>query len=207
MIINPFNQFEFVLSCAKLSQLPADEGAEVAFIGRSNAGKSSALNAIAGKNKLAHTSKTPGRTQLLNVFADPEHPDARLVDLPGYGYAKVPEEMRKFWSNTLPSYFSKRASLMGLVLIMDIRHPMKPTDEQMLGFLNARGLPAHILLSKADKLSRSEQNKQLFAAQKMAARFPNASLQLFSAQSKLGVEEARVAIFDWLIGGEHDPME
>ncbi len=202
MSTNPFNKYEFILSCAKLTQLPSDEGAEVAFIGRSNAGKSSALNAIAGQNKLAHTSKTPGRTQLMNVFALQDDLSQRLVDLPGYGYAKVPDSVRQFWVETLPGYFAKRQSLMGLILIMDIRHPMKPTDVQMLNFLQARGLPAHVLLTKADKFTRSEQNKQLFAVQKLLEPFDNASLQLFSSVSKLGVDDARTAILSWLIEPE-----
>ena len=199
MTIHPFTKFEFILSCAKLAQLPADEGSEVAFIGRSNAGKSSALNAIAGQNKLAHTSKTPGRTQLLNVFAKPDDLSHRLVDLPGYGYAKVPDSIKKFWTDILPAYFSRRQSLMGLILIMDIRHPMKPLDEQMLGFLQDRGLPAHVLLTKADKLTRAEQNKQLSDVQKLLEPYHNASLQLFSAPKKLGVDAAREAILSWLI--------
>jgi GTP-binding protein len=176
-----------------LRQLPADEGAEIAFAGRSNAGKSSALNAICEQHGLARTSKTPGRTQLLNVFALDE--TRRLIDLPGYGYAKVPEEMREHWRKLIDAYLRERESLRGVVLIMDSRHPLKEFDRQMLTYCTGIELPCHVLLTKADKLSRNEAAKTLAAARKecTAHGWP-AQMQLFSAQAKTGVDEARTAL-------------
>jgi GTP-binding protein len=193
MPINPFRSAQFVLSASQLGQLPSDEGAEIAFAGRSNAGKSSALNAICEQHGLARTSKTPGRTQLLNVFAlDGER---RLIDLPGYGYAKVPEEMREHWRKLIDAYLRERESLRGVVLIMDSRHPLKDFDRQMLTYCTGIELPCHVLLTKADKLSRNEAAKTLAAARKeCAANGWPAQMQLFSAQAKTGVDEARAAL-------------
>jgi GTP-binding protein len=190
---NPFREAQFVLSASQLRQLPSDEGAEIAFAGRSNAGKSSALNAICEQHGLARTSKTPGRTQLLNVFALDEA--RRLIDLPGYGYAKVPEEMREHWRKLIDAYLRERESLRGVVLIMDSRHPLKDFDRQMLTYCTGIELPCHVLLTKADKLSRNEAAKTLAATRKecTANGWP-AQMQLFSAQAKTGVDEARAAL-------------
>ena len=179
-------------------QLPADTGREVAFAGRSNAGKSSALNALAHQSSLARTSKTPGRTQQLVYFG--VRPERFLVDLPGYGYAKVPEDLRAHWQAFINEYFRTRGALAGLVVVMDSRHPLKDYDRQMLDFAAARGLPAHALLTKADKLGRGEQAKTLAAVRKelKAAYADSVGAQLFSSESKLGVDEARKVVAGWL---------
>jgi GTP-binding protein len=193
MSSNPFRAAQFLTSAPDLRRLPADAGAEIAFAGRSNAGKSSALNAICDQAGLARTSKTPGRTQLLNVFAL----DAarRLIDLPGYGYAKVPEAMREKWRAAIDAYLRERESLRGVVLIMDARHPLKDFDRQMLGYCREIGLACHVLLTKADKLSRSEGARTLAAVRAECARQGwTATAQLFSAQAKTGLDEARAAI-------------
>jgi GTP-binding protein len=198
MPVNPFRQAHFLTSANRLEQLPADSGAEVAFAGRSNAGKSSALNAICDQHGLARTSKTPGRTQLLNVFPV-DDPSRRLIDLPGYGYAKVPEAMRLHWRGVLDKYLRERASLKGLVLVMDARHPLKEFDCDMLEFGAASGRACHCLLTKADKLSRSEGLRTLAAVRKeLAANFPNGSAQLFSSSAKTGLDEARALVASWL---------
>jgi GTP-binding protein len=190
MSANPFRSALFVLSAANPSQLPPDAGAELAFAGRSNAGKSSALNAICDQTGLARTSKTPGRTQLLNVFA--LDADRRLVDLPGYGYAKVPEKMRAQWRQMIDAYLRERESLRGIVLIMDSRHPLKDFDRLMLAFCHDIGLACHVLLTKSDKLSRSEGMHALASVRKeCVAQGWGASAQLFSAMAKTGLDEAR----------------
>ena len=191
-----FSQATFLKSAANLNHLPPDVGGEVAFIGRSNSGKSSALNAITDIKKLAKTSKTPGRTQLMNFFGLTEH--HRLVDLPGYGYAKVPETVKERWQKIFAMYFLQRHSLKGLILIMDIRHPLKPLDTKILDFTAQRLLPVHVLLTKADKLSRLEANKTLKKTTKLIANYPNrVTIQLFSALKKIGVGEAREKIEEW----------
>ena len=199
MPANPFRSAQFLTSASKPSQLPADIGAEIAFAGRSNAGKSSALNAICDQTGLARTSKTPGRTQLLNVFAlDAER---RLVDLPGYGYAKVPEKMREHWRHMIDEYLRERESLRGIVLIIDSRHPLKDFDRQMLAFCHDIGLACHMLLTKSDKLSRSEGLRTLAGVRKeCAAQGWNASAQLFSSLGKSGLDEARAKLADLLAG-------
>jgi len=190
MAANPFRSAHFVLSAAKPSQLPADVGAEIAFAGRSNAGKSSALNAICDQAGLARTSKTPGRTQLLNVFALDDV--RRLVDLPGYGYAKVPEKMREQWRQIIDAYLRGRESLRGIVLIMDSRHPLKEFDRQMLQFCHDIDRACHVLLTKADKLSHSEGLRVLASVRKeCTAQGWRATAQLFSAMKKTGLDEAR----------------
>lgn len=177
----------FLTSAARIEQCPPDHGAEVAFAGRSNAGKSSALNAITGRKDLARTSKTPGRTQLINFFALTD--EMRLVDLPGYGYAKVPAEVQERWRELMTRYVGTRRSLKGLVIVMDARRPLTDFDRQMLGWAQAQGLAAHILLTKADKLSRSA---GLAALKHVQAQLPaSASVQLFSATAKTGLDEAR----------------
>ena len=197
MPLNPFRQARFLLSAAQLRQLPPDNGAEVAFAGRSNAGKSSALNVITGLNSLARISKTPGRTQHINLFEiDAEH---RLVDLPGYGYAKVPEAMKIRWGQTMARYLETRQCLRGLFLMMDIRHPFKPFDQQMLEWCRARGMAVHILLTKSDKLKRGPATTALQAVRRtLKAEAMPATAQLFSALKLTGVEEARQQLAEWL---------
>ena len=200
MSTHPFRQAHFVTSANRLEQLPVDSGSEVAFAGRSNAGKSSALNAICDQHGLARTSKTPGRTQMLNVFTiDDAH---RLIDLPGYGYAKVPQAMRDHWRGIMDAYLRTRASLRGLVLVMDSRHPLKEFDRDMLSFGAASGRPCHCLLTKSDKLSRSESLRTLAAVRKtLATEFPQGSAQLFSSTAKTGLDEARSVLSRWLFTG------
>lgn len=154
MLENPYSKAVFLQSAARVSQLPEDSGYEVAFAGRSNAGKSSALNCLTGIKNLARTSKTPGRTQLINLFGIDE--TRRLVDLPGYGYAKVALQVKMDWQKNLAHYLEVRQSLKGLILLMDIRHPLKDLDVMMIDWALNRELPVHILLTKSDKLSRSE---------------------------------------------------
>ena len=206
MPTHPFRQARFVTSANRIDQLPDDQGAEVAFAGRSNAGKSSALNAICDQQGLARTSKTPGRTQLLNVFCVGAE-SHRLIDLPGYGYAKVPEAMRLHWRGVIDRYLRERQSLKGLVLVMDSRHPLKEFDRDMLAFGAASGRPCHCLLTKSDKLSRSEGARTLAAVRKaLAAEFPQASAQLFSSLAKSGLDEARGTVGGWLgLGAEATP--
>jgi GTP-binding protein len=190
-----FNHAVYAASAATLAQLPPSR-CEVAFAGRSNAGKSSAINTLARHNRLAFVSKTPGRTQLINFFALGE--ERFIVDLPGYGYAKVPPEMRARWERVLSAYLQTRESLAGLVLIMDARHPLTPLDRQMLDWFTPRGLPVHILLTKADKLSRGVANKTLQSVRSELNIYPQVSVQLFSSLAKQGVEEAETVIDGWL---------
>jgi len=189
----------FVLAAHTLDQLPADAGAEIAFAGRSNAGKSSALNALAGHGHLARTSKTPGRTQQLVVFNLPD--GRRLIDLPGYGYAKVPMAMREHWRETIDAYLRTRQSLRGLVLISDIRQALKEFDQQMLAFCAAIELPCVVLLSKADKLSRAQAQTTQRAVEREIANtgWPGSTI-LFSATAGTGIAEARGAAIE-LLGG------
>lgn len=190
---NPFQQTHFLLSCAQLEQLPDDDLPEIAFAGRSNAGKSSALNALCTQKQLARVSKTPGRTQLINLFVVPNL--GRLADLPGYGYAKVPMPVRKSWGALIGGFVETRANLRGIVIIMDIRHPMTDYDLQMLGWTHTRGLACHILLTKADKLGYGAAKNQLHAVKKeLAAAGIDASVQLFSATTSTGIEEARSTV-------------
>lgn len=151
-ILPPFQQLEFLTSAAELHQLPSDDGLEIAFAGRSNAGKSSALNSLARQRQLARASRTPGRTQLINLFTLQEN--VRLVDLPGYGFAQVPEEIKKRWQKTLGDYLESRQCLKGLVILSDIRHPLKELDRNLLRWANQRKLQVLLLLTKSDKLSR-----------------------------------------------------
>jgi GTP-binding protein len=182
-----FPAAHFIGSAWQPRQFPPDEGAEVAFAGRSNAGKSSALNAIAGRKDLARTSKTPGRTQLINFFGLAGA--QRLVDLPGYGFAKVPERIKDHWQDLLEQYVAGRASLAGLVIVMDARRPLTDFDVQMLDWSRAHALAAHVLLTKADKLSRGESTTVL---KQVRARVEGAATaQLFSAVTKAGVDDAR----------------
>lgn len=191
----------FVLAAHRISQLPADEGAEVAFAGRSNAGKSSALNALTGHKGLARTSKTPGRTQQMVAFALPASGAAeawRLIDLPGYGYAKVPAELREHWKQEIDAYLHQRRSLRGVVLIADIRHPLKEFDRMMLQFCFSQALPCHLLLTKADKLSRNQAAQALAAVRKSFPDGLHATVQAFSSPAGTGVEEARAQVIELL---------
>ena len=183
----------FVLAAHRIDQLPQDAGAEVAFAGRSNAGKSSAINALAGQGALARTSKTPGRTQQLVVFALPD--GRRLVDLPGYGYAKVPPSLRQHWKQEIDAYLRNRESLRGLVLIADIRHAPAAFDRQMLAYCAAIELPCLLLLSKADKLSRAQaRTRQREVEAEIAEEGGRVQLIPFSATAGTGVPEARAAV-------------
>jgi len=182
-----FPQIKFMLGAAQPKQFPEDAGAEVAIAGRSNAGKSSAINAIVARQSLARSSKTPGRTQQINFFE--LLPAQRLVDLPGYGFAKVPVNMRQHWGELLTSYFTQRVSLAGAIVVMDARHPLTDIDTQMLDLAASRNLRIHILLTKSDKLSRSVAIKTLAQVRKALAG--TATVQLFSATAKTGVDEAR----------------
>lgn len=201
-MLNPLQGAQFMLAAHRISQLPADQGAEVAFAGRSNAGKSSALNTLTGHKGLARTSKTPGRTQQMVAFSLPPAAtaggsalDLRLIDLPGYGYAKVPLEMREHWKLEIDAYLHQRRSLRGLVLIVDIRHPLKEFDRMMLEFCFATQLPCHLLLTKADKLSRGQATQALAALRKQfAAEGLHATAQIFSSSAGTGVDEARQAV-------------
>ena len=193
-----FRNMRFLLSAAALGGLPPDTGREVAFAGRSNAGKSSALNAITGVGGLARVSKTPGRTRLLNLFG--MDGGIRFMDLPGYGYAKVPEAERLKWGQLVEGYLSTRQSLVGLVLVMDSRHPLMDFDRQLLGFAGPLQLPVHVLLSKADKLSRGAAAKTLAETKKELRGWGTA--QLFSSLSGQGVEEAQKLLAEWFLGEE-----
>jgi len=197
---NPFARARYLLAAHNHRQLPPDGGFEVAFAGRSNAGKSSALNAICQQNALARVSKTPGRTQQLVFFELPPTTDRFLVDLPGYGYAKVPQDLQAHWQAFLDGYFSTRDALKGLVVVMDIRHPLKDYDRQMLGYAVQRGLPAHALLTKADKLGRGATANTLQAVRMELSRAfgDTVGVQAFSGESKLGVDEARRVVAGWL---------
>ncbi len=192
-----FQKAEFLTTVARLSDLPADAACEVAFAGRSNAGKSSAINTLANHTRLAFVSKTPGRTQHLNYFrvADGKY----LVDLPGYGYAKAPEEIRAQWEGLLAPYLRYRSPLTGLVVIMDSRHPMTDLDMQMLEWFAPTGKPIHVLLSKADKLTRQEQADVLRDVRAMLDPLSeNCSVQLFSSLKRTGIEEAETVLGGWM---------
>ena len=175
-------------------QLPPDTGREVAFAGRSNAGKSSALNALCNQNRLAKTSKTPGRTQQLVFFE--VRAERWLVDLPGYGYAKVPLPLKAHWQEFINGYFRERQALSGLVVVMDVRHPLREFDLQMLEYAKARDLPAHCLLTKADKLGRGAAGNTLQAVRKELGDV--ATVQLFSSENRQGIDEARAIVTRWL---------
>ncbi|MBT3047017.1 MAG: YihA family ribosome biogenesis GTP-binding protein [gamma proteobacterium symbiont of Ctena orbiculata] len=194
--MNPFyHRARFLKSAARLSQSPADSGFEVAFAGRSNAGKSSALNVLCGQKSLARTSKTPGRTQLLNFFSLDD--ERRLVDLPGYGYAKVAESIKREWQKTLAHYIEYRQCLRGMVLLMDIRHPMTEFDRQMLDWNTHHGLPTHILLTKADKLKSGAAKNTLLQVKKALREHRDITLQRFSALKKEGIDECHQVLDLW----------
>ncbi|HEX4944809.1 MAG TPA: ribosome biogenesis GTP-binding protein YihA/YsxC [Usitatibacteraceae bacterium] len=177
--------------------LPGDSLPEVAFLGRSNAGKSSALNTLAGRRRLAFVSKTPGRTQLINYFAVDE--DAFLVDLPGYGYAGVPYEVRQHWDRLVGEYVFHRRALAGVIIVMDSRHPLAAQDRRLLDWLLPSGRNVHVLLSKSDKLSAQAAHRTLVQARKdLAQVYPGATAQLFSALKRTGMAEAQARIESWV---------
>lgn len=190
-------QARFLTSAQRLDQCPPDAGLEVAFAGRSNAGKSSALNRLTGRRNLARTSRTPGRTRLLNFFELDEQ--RRLVDLPGYGYAKVDKDTRHRWQRDMDDYLARRQALCGLVLLVDIRHPLKPFDRMILDWSAEADMPVHILLTKADKLGVGAAKQALMSAQKALAKHPAPlSLQLFSATTGTGCDQAWELLGHWL---------
>ncbi len=196
--VNPrYRQTRFLTSAAKLAQAPADEGFEVAFAGRSNAGKSSAINTLCDHRGLARTSRTPGRTQLLNFFE--VLPERRLVDLPGYGYAKVAQDLKRDWQGALADYLERRRCLRGLMLVMDARHPLKPYDVQMLAWANAIPLPVHVLLTKCDKLNRRQSDAALAQVREALREFgTDFSVQTFSSLKRWGIDEAHERLDQWL---------
>jgi len=192
-----FRATSFLISAAKLSQCPDDTGGEVAFAGRSNAGKSSAINCLTGNKKLARTSKTPGRTQLLNFFSVSD--SSRLVDLPGYGFAKVPEKIKRDWNRLMENYLKYRQSLRGLILLMDCRHPLQPFDQQMLAWAMAAQMPTHILLTKSDKMKKGPAKAALLAvSSKIKVYGGLISVQLFSAEKNTGLSELVETLSFWL---------
>lgn len=197
-----YRRAAFMLSAARLAQCPTDHGAEVAFAGRSNAGKSSAINTICAQTKLARTSKTPGRTQQINFFALDEQ--RRLVDLPGYGFARIPEELRRAWGRLVEGYLRERQSLTGIVLLMDVRHPLKEQDRQLIRWAAALAIPLHVLLTKSDKLARGAAKSALLAVSRELATVPATTVQLFSALDGSGIDEARARLDAWFTTTAHD---
>ena len=186
----------FTISAPDIRKLPEDSGIEVAFAGRSNAGKSSALNTLTNQKSLARTSKTPGRTQLINVFEIGDN--KRLVDLPGYGFAKVPLEMKKKWQKALGEYLEKRQSLKGLVVLMDIRHPLKDLDMDLIEWAVDGDLPVLALLTKCDKLSQGKRSAEVLKVKKVLdALNGDVKVQAFSSLKRTGSEQANAAICDW----------
>ena len=196
MLNNRYRQASYATSAHTLAQLMPDEGREVAFAGRSNAGKSSVINALTGQKSLAKITKTPGRTQLINFF--PVSEEIRLVDLPGYGYAKVPAKVQAHWAETLGAYFQQRRSLTGVVLITDIRRQLTEFDEQMLSWCEAAALPVHVLLNKSDKLAFGAAKKALLQTRKSLEGSAH-SVQLFSVLKKTGIDELVMALDAWLL--------
>lgn len=190
-----FNQAHFVTSAASLRDCPTDSLAEVAFAGRSNAGKSSAINTLCNQSRLARISKTPGRTQLINFFQIEEA--NYLVDLPGYGFANVPLEVKNKWQFELEQYLRKREALVGLVLLSDIRHPLKEFDRMMVDWAVQSQLPLHLLLTKSDKLKRGAAQNTLLKVERELENLDEVSVQLFSSLKNSGVDEARTVIASW----------
>ncbi|WP_058472934.1 ribosome biogenesis GTP-binding protein YihA/YsxC [Legionella quateirensis] len=196
MLVNLYSKAVFLKSAARVDQLPEDIGYEVAFAGRSNAGKSSALNCLTGIKSLARTSKTPGRTQLINLFSLDEQ--RRLVDLPGYGYAKVALQVKLEWQKNLAHYLEVRESLKGLILLMDVRHPLKDLDQMMIDWALNRQLPVHILLTKSDKLSRSDVKNTVLKVRKHYDLADHLiSVQSFSSLKKDGIDELVALLNSW----------
>lgn len=201
---------KFVISAPDIRHLPSDTGIEVAFAGRSNAGKSSALNALTQQKSLARTSKTPGRTQLINLFE--VETNVRLVDLPGYGYAEVPEAMKRKWQAALGEYLQKRECIQGLVILMDIRHPLKDLDMQMIEWSVAMNVPVLALLTKADKLASGARKKQLMDVRKALEPLEgDIQVEFFSSTKKIGIDNLRQKLDIWFsdenirVEPEHSP--
>lgn len=195
-----FQNATYLTSGTNMKQLPPDTGAEVAFIGRSNAGKSSALNTLTNQKGLARTSSSPGRTQMINFFALGDSA-WRLVDLPGYGFAKVPKLVKERWQKTTGEYLETRESLVGLVLVMDVRHPLKEMDQEMIAWTVSAGVPLHILLTKADKLKSGAQKSTLITVKNSLAMYGDAvSVQLFSSMKRQGIDQACEKLTHWLLG-------
>lgn len=195
--MNPiYHRAKFINSAPRLQDAPPDQGREIAFAGRSNAGKSSAINTLVQQNALARVSKTPGRTQLLNFFQIDEQ--RKLVDLPGYGYAKVPEAIKKDWGKMMETYLSQRQALYGIVLVMDIRHPLTDFDWQMIEWCQHGNLRIHIILTKADKLNFGAAKNTLLQVQRELSHLEiPVSLQLFSALKRMGVDEIHQVLDQW----------
>ncbi|MCO6545532.1 MAG: YihA family ribosome biogenesis GTP-binding protein [Gilliamella sp.] len=196
--IHPLNyaKTHFILSAPDISHLPIDNGVEIAFAGRSNAGKSSALNTLTNQKGLARTSKTPGRTQLINLFEVEEN--CRLVDLPGYGYAQVPEAIKRKWQKALGEYLQKRESLKGLVVLMDIRHPLKDLDQQMIEWAVSVDIPIMLLLTKADKLASGSQKKQVNMVKEAILPFQgDITVAPFSSPKRIGLEALKQKLDEW----------
>jgi len=198
-----YNSAKFLTSASKLSQCPEDTGAEVAFAGRSNAGKSSAINSLTNNKKLARTSKTPGRTQLINFF-DLNVENTRLVDLPGYGYAKVPVAMKEHWQKHLDQYLQQRHSLKGVVLVMDIRHPMKEFDHMMVQWCQSTQVPLHVLLTKSDKLKRGPAQSTLLSLKRALTQElgDKVTLQTFSALKFDGIDVLKNQLNSWMLAND-----
>ena len=191
-----YHQASFIMSAAEVAKAPSDEGIEIAFAGRSNAGKSSALNTLTRQKSLARISKTPGRTQLLNFFHIDD--ERRFVDLPGYGYAKVPLSVKKKWHHMMENYLQERQSLQGMILVMDVRHPLTEFDWKMLEWCEHKQIPLHILLTKADKLKFGAAKNSLLQVERTLKQAELAvSLQLFSSLKKTGVDEIHQVLDGW----------
>jgi len=201
-----FRQAEFYTTVNHLRDLPQATGVEIAFAGRSNAGKSSAINTLVGKGRFAFTSKTPGRTQHINFFRIGEQ--RFMVDLPGYGYAQVPLAIRQHWVHLLSTYLQTRPALYGMILIMDIRHPLTKLDLQMLEWFAQTGKPVHVLLTKADKLSRRSARAILDEVRQFfSVNYPGYTAQTFSSSTAEGTEEASALLQDWFDGGHAEVQQ
>jgi len=194
---------QYMISAPTLAQCPPETGAEVAFAGRSNAGKSSSINTLTQNSRLARTSKTPGRTQLINFFSLHKGTDQRLVDLPGYGFAKVPEKVKLEWQRHLSEYLLQRQSLRGIVLVMDIRHPLTEFDQMMLQWADEVNKPVHILLTKSDKLKRGAAKNALQQVRSALQEWQDlVTIQMFSSLKKDGVDQLRKKLDEWLADPE-----
>ncbi|WP_223846156.1 ribosome biogenesis GTP-binding protein YihA/YsxC [Wenzhouxiangella sp. AB-CW3] len=193
-------QAEYLISVHNRSQLPPDQGREVAIAGRSNAGKSSLINRLCHRKALARTSRTPGRTRQLVFFRLDDH--RHLVDLPGYGFARVGGDLKRHWKGLIQGYLEKRQALAGLVIVMDVRHPLKDSDIELANWAGSRGLPLHLVLTKADKLGRGKQSEALLGVRKLVDA--NVGVQLFSATSGQGIDELETVMADWFLGSADD---
>ncbi|MDP8099361.1 ribosome biogenesis GTP-binding protein YihA/YsxC [Pasteurella atlantica] len=191
-----YQKTHFLMSAPDIHHLPEDIGVEIAFAGRSNAGKSTALNVLTNQKSLAKTSKTPGRTQLINLFE--VEPNCKIVDLPGYGYAAVPEQVKIKWQKSLGEYLQQRECLKGIVILMDIRHPLKALDQQMIEWAVASDLPILLFLTKADKLNQSERNKQLKIVREAILPFQgNIEVECYSALKRTGIDKLANKLNSW----------